>query len=143
MKILDALIAWLTPARRKALYAAAAIIGTILVAVGLTDPQTSTTYVAAGVGVLETFSLLLAAIKARQGARKAAYALGAAVLVVLKLAGVLNDGQESHILELVGHGLALVPLVLAIVKTSPQTPTGEPLEEYRARHGAVVGVPEP
>lgn len=143
MHILDAITGWLTPARRKALYAAAAIIGTILVAVGLTDPETSTTYVAAGVGVVEAFSLLLAAIKARKGARQAAYALGAAVLVALKLAGVVTDGQESHVLELLGHGLALVPLVLAIVKTSPQTPTGEPVEEYRARHGAVLGVPEP
>ena len=135
-----------SPAFPGPIYGVAHVPGSsppILVAVGLTDPRTATTYVAAGVGVVEALSLVLASVKARNGLRKAIYGFGAAVLVLLKLAGVVTDGQESHVLELLGHGLALVPLVLAVVRTSPQTPTGEPVDEYRARHGAVVGVPEP
>lgn len=135
MQIIDTITAWLTPARRRSLYAAATAVGLLLVAAGIVDAETSTTYVAAGIGVLEAFCLVLASLKARSGLRRAAYALGAAVLVLLKLLGVVNDGQESHILELVGHGLAVAALVLAVVKTSPETPTGEPVDEYDARHG--------
>jgi hypothetical protein len=134
-RVIDAVTEWLSPARRRNLYRLAVAAGALLVGMGIVDPERSTTYVASAVAVVEGFALLLAAVKAKRGVMKAAYAFGAAALVLGKVAGMLTDGQESHLLELGGHLLVMAPLVLAMVRTDPATPTGEPTAEYQAKHG--------
>lgn len=132
---IDAVTDWLSPARRRNLYRLAVAAGAVLAGMGIVAPERSTTYVAAGVAVVEGLALLLAATKAKRGVMRAAYALGAAVLVAGKVAGVITDGQESHLLELGGHLLVIAPLALAMWRTDPATPTGEPAAEYDSRHG--------
>lgn len=132
---LDRATAWLSPDRRRNLYKVVVGITGLLVGAGLVDAATAATVVGHIIGVLEGVSLLLATIKARSGRRRAIYALGAVVLGVLKWLGIVNDGQVSHFLELGGHVLGLIPLLLALAKTDTRTVTGEPYEEYRARHG--------
>lgn len=133
-RAIDAVTEWLDPTRRRNLYRLAVAAGALLVGMGVVDPERSTTYVASVVAVIEGLALLLASIKAKRGVMKAAYALGATVLVLLKVGGAISDGQASHVLELGGHLLVMAPLVLAMVRTDPATPTGEPVAEYAARH---------
>lgn len=133
-RVIDGVTEWLSPTRRRNIYRLAVAGGALLVGMGLVDTELSTTYIAAGVAVVEGLALLLASIKAKRGIMRAAYALGATVLVLGKVAGVVTDGQESHLLELGGHLLVMAPLVLAMWRTDPATPTGEPAAEYAARH---------
>ena len=140
--MLDTITGWLTPARRKALYGIVATVTAVLVAVGVITTEAAASYGSLVVAAVEVLALALASIKARRADMTALYAVGAALLTALKVAGIITDGQESHYLDIFGHNVALVPLVVAFVRTDTQTPSGEPVEEYRSRHGAVVGVPE-
>lgn len=138
LAVLDRATSWLSPERRRNIYQLASLLGTLLIGMGVTDAELTTTYVAAGITVVEALTILLSAVKARLGRARAAYLLLGAVFAVLKIAGVLTDGQESHWLELAGHVIAVLPIMLAVLRTDPRTPSGEPLVEYVAKHGALV-----
>lgn len=125
---------WLTPTRRRAIYAAMAAVGGLLVLFGVATDSVVTGWVGVIDAVLSVAALILASVKAKRVDWTAAYAAGAVLAGALKLAGIINDGQESHILDLLAAGVAIIPLVFAAFRTSPQTPTGEPVDEYAARH---------
>lgn len=132
---IDAVTEWLTPARRQAIYAALGALGVILVAIGYATESAVTGWVGLVDAVLSFAALILASIKARKVAWTALYAAGALVVGSLKVLGFVNDGQEAHILNLMAAGAAAAPLLIAAVRTSSKTPTGEPVAEYAARHG--------
>lgn len=132
--ILERATAWLTPARRRAVYTALGAVGVVLVLLGVSTESAVTGWVGVIDAVLAVAALLLASWKARRVDWTAIYAVLAVLAGALKVAGILNDGQESHILDLLAAGTAAAPLIIAAVRTSPKTPTGEPVQEYRARH---------
>lgn len=125
---------FLTPEKRKAIYAALGALGTVVVLLGLAPQVDVDNWVALVPPVLGFFALVLASIKAKRVDYTAFYAAGAALVAALVAAGVINDGQASHIYELLAAGVAAVPLVIAALRTNTTVPTGEPVEEYRARH---------
>lgn len=134
-RVIDAVTEWLSPARRKAIYAALGALGVILVAIGVATDSAVTGWVGLVDAVLSFAALILASVKARKVAWTAVYAAGALVVGSLKVLGFVTDGQESHILDLLAAGVAAAPLLIAAVRTSSATPTGEPVAEYAARHG--------
>lgn len=131
------LTAWLTPTRRKAIYAALSAFGVVLVLTGIATDSVVTGWVGVVDAVLSVLALALASWKARRVDWTAVYAVLAVLAGALKVVGILNDGQESHILDFLAAGSAALPLLIAAVRTSPQTPTGEPVDEYVSRHGGL------
>lgn len=136
------LSAWLTPARRRSIYAALAAIGAILVVLGWTTDSVVTGWVGVADAVLSVVALILASVKARRVDFTALYAALAVVVGALKVVGVLQDGQASHILDVLAAAIAAAPLLLAALRTSTSTPTGEPVKEYNARHAVKLVPPE-
>lgn len=138
MQVIDKLLLWLAPARRKALYAAATGATALATVLGVITPETATQGVSFGVAVLELTALVLAAIKTKRADMRALYLAGAAVVVGAKGLGIISDGDASHWLEVLAHALPLIPLVVAVMRTTPATPTGEPVREFTARTDAIV-----
>jgi hypothetical protein len=138
---MDKLTAWLSPAGRKAIYAALGAIGTILVLLGLAPDVDVANWVEVVAAVLGVAALVLAAVKAKRVDYTAFYAAGAAVVATLVTAGVLNDGQASHIYEILAAAATAVPLVIAALRTNTTVPTGEPIDEYVAPEAIVAREP--
>ena len=136
MNRLDTAAGWLTPARRKAIYAALAALGAVLVVVGLATDSVVTGWVGIVDAVLGVAALLLASWKARRLDWTALYAAAAAVVTALKTAGVVLDGAAAHWLAVLAALTAAAPLIAATLRTDPSTPTGEPLREYVGRHAS-------
>lgn len=132
---LDKLTAWLTPGRRKAIYSALAALGVVLVVLGVTTDSAVTGWIGVVDAVLSVAALALASWKARRVDWTAIYAVLAVLAGSLKVVGIINDGQESHILDVLAAATAAAPLLIAAIRTSSKTPTGEPVEEYTARRG--------
>lgn len=134
--VIDRLSGWLTPARRKAIYAALVASGAVLTTLG----TVSSSWVTGAVGIVDAAlgvaALLLAARKAKRVEWKAAYAAFALLVAALKTAGVIGDGTASHWLDILAAAAAAGPLLAAMLRTDPATPTGEPLAEYVGRHAA-------
>ncbi len=133
---LDRAAAWLTPARRKAIYAALAAVGTLLTVAGLVSSR----WVTGSLGIVDAAlgiaALLLASWRARRVGWTTVYATAAALVLALKAGGVLADGTASHWLDILAAATAAAPLLAAMLRTDPSTPTGEPLAEYFGRHAA-------
>ena len=79
-------------------------------------------------------ALVLASINAKRILYTRIYAIGAAIIAAFKVLGIVVDGQDVQILDLLAKGVALIPLVLAFARTDPSTPTGEPSAEYADPH---------
>jgi hypothetical protein len=124
---------FLTPARRKAFYSLVAAVTALLVVAGIITPEIAASYGGLVVAGFEVVALVLSSIKARRADMTAIYAAGAALVVALRVAGILNDGDASHWTDVWSHVVALVPLVLAVIRTDTTTPTGEPAPELEAR----------
>ena len=128
---------FLDPAKRKALYGALAAVSTVLVAFGVATDSVVTGWVGVATAVLDLLALVLASWKAHRWDATVLYATGAAVVGAFKVVGVLDDGAASHALDILAAGVAIIPLAVAFMRTTPATPTGEPQAEYLARHAAV------
>lgn len=135
---LEFLTAWLTPVRRKAIYTALGAIGVVLVLLGVATDSVVTGWIGVVNATLSVLALLLASWKAKRVDWTAIYGVLAVLAGTLKVVGVLTDGQESHVLDLLAAGTAAAPLIIAAVRTSPKTPTGEPVDEYNARHNKEI-----
>lgn len=135
---MDQLIAWLSPRQRAAIYAMLTGAAALAAASGIISSDVATSVVSLTVAVLEVFALLLAMVKAKAFWATATYASAAAVVAALKALGIIRDGDESHILDILSHAVAFIPLALAVFRTDPATPTGQPADEYVAEHGAGV-----
>lgn len=135
MTFLDRTFDFLTPFRRQAIYRALAAAGLILVVLGLTTDSVVTGWVGVVDAVLSVAALALASWKAKRVDWTAIYGVLAVLVTALKVAGVVSDGQESHVLDVLAAFVAFAPLLAAAIRTSTETPTGEPVEEYAARHG--------
>lgn len=134
MHVITKATAWLTPGRRKAIYAALTALGGILVVLGVTTDSVVTGWVGVVDAVLSVAALALASVKARRVDWTAIYGVLAVLVGALKVVGILSDGQGSHILDVLAALIAFLPLLFATVRTTSATPTGEPLTEYNARH---------
>ncbi|QIM20530.1 hypothetical protein G7075_20000 [Phycicoccus sp. HDW14] len=133
---LVAFVAWvLDPAKRKAFYGLLAALGTLLVVAGVRTDSWVTGWVGVVAAALDLVALVLGTWKARRIEVKVLYAAQLALLAALKLVGVLTDGQASYLGDLGNQALAIVPMLILFWRTDTKTPTGEPLLEYRARHG--------
>ncbi|MFQ6170359.1 hypothetical protein ACK8HX_02030 [Oryzobacter sp. R7] len=131
-RVVDVAVAWLTPARRKAIYAVIAAVGLFLSVAGVVDPALAASVGGLIVSVVEVAAMLLGSVKARRWDWKAIYAALAAVVTALKVLGWLTPGQESYILDVLAHGIAVLPLVALVIRTDPSTATGEPAGEVVA-----------
>lgn len=121
---------FLTPARRKAIYAALAAVGVILVVAGLVNESLVTGVLGLADAVLALVALALASVKAKRADYTALYAAFAAVVVALKVLGVIDDGVSSHVLDVAAAVFGALPLLIAALRTDPTVPTGEPRTEY-------------
>lgn len=140
MHFITWLTAWLTPVRRRAIYAALAAVGVVLVLVGVATDSVVTGWIGVVDATLSLIALILASWKARRVDWTAFYAVAAVLAGSLKVAGVISDGQESHILDLLAAAVAAAPLLIAAIRTSPKTPTGEPVDEYNAKHAGEISI---
>ncbi|MBD3783716.1 MAG: hypothetical protein IE926_12325 [Micrococcales bacterium] len=134
--------AWLLdPAKRKAFYGLLGAAGTFLVVMGVATDSLVTGVAGVVVAALDLLALLLASWKAHRGDWTGIYAAAAAVVAALKVAGVLTDGQASHVLDILAAGVAIIPMLAAFLRTDTGTPTGEPESEYLARHAGELVIP--
>ena len=132
--MIDRLSAELTPARRKEIYTLAATVGTVIVGAGMVDQEIVASWLGVFQAALGAAALVLAAIKAQRVDMTAVYAVAAFAVIVLRAAGIITDGVASHWLDLVSTLTAAFGAWLAASRTDTVTPTGEPEDEYRARH---------
>lgn len=139
--LLDKAAGWLTPQRRRAIYGLLSLLGGLLVAFGVVTDSVVTGWLGLAGAVLSVAALVLASWKARRADWTVIYGAMAALVTALKVAGIVNDGQESHVLDTLAALMAAMPLVAATMRTSPATPTGEPVEEYAPEHAAPEGNP--
>lgn len=134
---MNTILVWLNPTRRKAIYSLVAAVGAVAVVVGVVSPEQAASYGGTVVAGIEVLAVILASVAAKRLDVTLIYAAAAAFITALRVAGILDDGTESHLIDLVAHVLALFPLVLAVLRTDTTTPTGEPTPEYQAEHAAV------
>lgn len=132
--MLATLTAWLSPARRRALYGLLAGIAVITSTLGLADTAWVTGVTGLVMAAFDVAALVLASINAKRILYTRIYAIGAAIIAAFKVLGIVVDGQDVQILDLLAKGVALIPLVLAFARTDPSTPTGEPSAEYADPH---------
>ena len=132
--MIDRLSAELTPARRKEIYTLAATVGTVIVGAGMVDQEIVTSWLGVFQAALGAAALVMAAIKAQRVDMTAVYAVAAFAVIVLRAAGIITDGVASHWLDLVSTLTAAFGAWLAASRTDTVTPTGEPEDEYQARH---------
>lgn len=132
---LDRALAFLTPYRRQAIYRALFAIGTVLVISGVVTDSLVVGIAGLVDAVLAAVALGLASWKAKRLDMTLAYAAVAAIVVAFKALGIVQDGQASHYLDILSAVFATVGPLVAAIRTSTATPTGEPVEEYIARHG--------
>lgn len=125
-------LAFLTPTRRKAFYGLVTAVGGALVVAGVVTPDVAASYGSLVIAAFEVGSMVLGSFKARRWDWKAIYGVLAALVAGLKVVGWITPGQESYILDLLAHGIAIVPLVALFVRTDPRTATGEPSSEVVA-----------
>lgn len=130
--IIDRLNNWLTPEKRRATYTLVATLAALLVGMGIVDQAWVTSWLGVLSAALAAAALAVASIKARRPDMTAVYAVAAALVVGLRAAGVVQDGDASHWLELISTLAAATGPALAAWRTDPSTPTGEPAAEYGA-----------
>ena len=128
--------AWLDPTGRKRIYGALLAVGAVLVVAGIVTDSAVSGWVGVVDSTLSVAALLMASYQARKISWTALYA-GAAVLAgSLRAVGILDEAVASHWLDILAAVCAAAPLVIAVIRTDPSTPTGEPAAEYAARHAA-------
>ena len=132
--MIDRLSAELTPKRRKEIYTLAPTVVTVIVGAGMVDHEIVASWLGVFQAALGAAALVLAAIKAQRLDMRTAYAVAAFAVVAFRAAGVISDGVASHWLDLVSTLTAAFGAWRAASRTDPSTPTGEPEDEYRARH---------
>lgn len=126
--------AWLTPDRRRLIHGTIAAAGAVLVLTGAVRQEVVTGALGLVTAGLAVCSQILASVKARRVDMTRLYAAVAALIVALRVAGVITDGVQSHWLDIAAAIAAALGPWLAASRTDPSTPTGEPAVEYDARH---------
>lgn len=121
---------FLTPEFRKKLYAFLAAAGVLVTVLGIANQNIVTGALGLADAVLALVGLVVASWKAQRWDFTAIYAGAAAVVVALKVLGVLDDGASSHVLDVLAAAVGALPLLVALVRTDPATPTGEPRTEF-------------
>lgn len=134
--MLNTLTAWLTPARRRAIYGALFALGMVLVAVGVVTESGVTGWVGLVDAILSVAALALASWKAKRADWTAVYGVLAVAAAAFKAVGLWSDWADAHVMSILAALTAAAPLLAAAIRTSPVTPTGEPEQEYDARHAA-------
>ncbi len=132
--MLDRLRALLSPATRRKLYMTLALVTGTLVTAGLVAPDVAEHWTGLVLAGFDALALVLATVNARRWNRAAIYATGAAVLSAVVGVGWLSDAQASQVRSVGGLLLGLAAVWLAAYRTDPDTPTGEPRDEYVGRH---------
>lgn len=128
----------LNPTKRKLLYGVISAVAVIVVTLGFAPKVTVDNWVEVIAQALGFLALVLASIKAKRVDYTAIYGGAAALVAALTAAGVLNDGTASQIYDVMAQVAIALPLLVAFVRTDPETTTGEPLSEYVPQHAAVV-----
>lgn len=127
---------FLTPTKRKAIYAAMSALASIVVLLGLAPEVTVNGFVGLVTPILGLAAVIMAAIKAKRVDYSAFYAAAAGTVGALVAAGLLADGQASKVYELLAAGVTAIPLIVAVLRTNTTVPSGQPEVEYQAQHAA-------
>lgn len=130
----------LTPSGRKALYSVGSALVLLAAYIGFAPGVSIENWVEVAVQVVGVVGLVVASIKAKRVDYTAFYAAGAALVAALTVVGVLNSGQEQQVYDILAQITAAVPLVIAVLRTNTTVPTGEPVDEYAAKHSGLSSV---
>ena len=136
MGLIDKATAWLTPAKRKAIYGVLGVLGTLAVSLGYASDSTVANVIGLVDAALAVVILALASIKAKRLDWTVAYGVLATLVAAIRVIGWIDDGGEGQIIMVLDAVGRLAPF-LAFFRTDPATETGEPMSEYVARHVAV------
>ena len=135
--------AWLggldVPAKRRAVYAILAAVGTLLTTWGLTTGDEVAGWLGIAQATLTVGALVVGSIKARRVVWSGVYLACAGLVTATAAAGYIDAATASRSLEILSQVLTIVPLVILVVRTDPSTPTGEPASEYNGRHRPTAG----
>lgn len=124
MKLVARIRAWLSAARRQAIYSVVAAVVPVLVLAGtITNDQTQyvltgtslVLQVLAGVLQLSNLSPAQASDWFVTSGRAAVYAIATAAAPVAVGLGWLNDVQTAHVLQIVSVALTVVAAILGVV----------------------------
>lgn len=134
--MLDKLSGWLSPAGRKAIYAAVGSLASILAILGYTNEVTIATWLGVLTAVLGAAAAVVAAFKARRVDYTVFYGAGAALVAALLAAGWMDEDAATRTDQIMTQLAVAIPLLIATFRTTSATPTGEPVVEHQARHAA-------
>lgn len=136
LTMLDRLRSIVDPAVRQRIYQTVAVFVGVLVGAGLVTREVADSWAALVIADLDAAAMVMALIHVRRWSRAAIYAAALAVTAALVGTGLLTDAQASAGMQAVTAVLGLAGIWLAAYRTDPDTPTGEPGDEYVARHAA-------
>lgn len=141
MELAARINAYLTPARRQAVYQIIGVIGIVLTAL---SPAMSTqvaqwTQVLFALGAVG--SLILAAIMTRAPQWPAIYSGMAALVAALVSASLITSGAADLALRLVQAAITVAPLIVILARTDTSTPSGTPAAEVVAAQAFAPLVP--
>jgi hypothetical protein len=128
---MDQVIAWLNPAKRKALYGVLLAFATLVVVLGYATQVTVENWVELAVQVLGVVGLLLAGWKAKRLDYTGIYLGAAGLVAALTAVGVISDGQAEQAASFMAQFAVAAGMFQAFVRTDNTVPTGEPLVEWR------------
>lgn len=134
--MLDRLRSIVDPAVRQRIYQSVAVFVGVLVGAGVVTREVADSWAALVIAGLDAAAMVMALIHVRRWSRAAIYAAALAVTAALVGTGLLTDAQASAGMQAVTAVLGLAGVWLAAYRTDPDTPTGEPGDEYQARHAA-------
>lgn len=124
---------WLTAARRKAVYASLALVGTLLTIAGVATEAQVAPWLTLADSALALIALVLASVHARRGDVQALYAAAAAVIVGLVGTGVITGSLGDRLTQAAAAIATALPMILAYLRTDSAQPDGSPAAEVTAR----------
>lgn len=121
--------AYLTPARRQALYKILAVLGILVTAVSpvLSTPVAQWTSVITAAGTIA--SLILAAIVTRAPQWPVIYSAMAALVGALVGTSLITASQADMALRIVSAVITVAPLLVILARTDTRTIDGSPVAE--------------
>lgn len=128
----------LSPTARKAVYSIAGVLAVVLTFFTIAPDFNLDAWVEVVVQVLGAVGLVLAAIKTKRVDYTAFYGAGAAIVAALTVLGVVHDGADSQLYDLMAQISLAIPALTAVFRTNTTVPTGQPEAEFVAEQVGVV-----
>jgi len=129
MTIATKLNAWLTPARRQALYVVITVLGTLVLATSPIQSEQVAIWMQLAFAVGVVGSQILGSIVTKSVPWRAVYRVLGILVAAITAAGWLSGAHADLVMRILEQFGAIVPMIAILLRTDTSTATGSPSAE--------------